>query len=186
MRSAAFDEWDVHAVGRRVNREKQRSGGRRVRRRGWTKEEQQCVCVLRGWVQATQRFRAYLLLPEEQGPAVPARRICSAAHRLSAVVAALSTRIFSAPTPHQVNAAGCSRCGGCSTKTGRVATVSSAALSRRSSPQPGCGTITSVKAPVGQPWPGSSASSASCPLATVGRTLLRGSPKAGIDCLEVH
>lgn len=100
-------------------------------------------------------------------PAVPERRTCSTAHRASAVDPGLRRHTFAVSSPHHVKAAGCSRCGGWTTNTGRSETRESAGRSRRSSPQPGCGCINSVNDPVGQPPPGSSASRAAWPLGTV-------------------
>lgn len=91
-------------------------------------------------------------------PAVPPRRICSTAQRASAVVPGLSRHRFVVSSPHHARADCCKRCGGWTTKTGRWEMRESAGRRSRSSPQPGCGCISSVSDPVGQPPPGSSRS----------------------------
>lgn len=84
-------------------------------------------------------------------PQLPLRRICSAAHRLSAALPVL--RIHSSCCGGKSRPSACGAYGGCSKAAGRVR-LARVAFNKRNSPMPGCWSSNSVRTPVGQPPPG--------------------------------
>gem|GEM_PF-6176896 len=100
---------------------------------------------------------------KSSAPHVPALRTCSAAHSASAVLGAFSNIMLSQVRPHQAKAVGCTACGACRKMIGLPTSFSNAGRSKRNSPHPFCCTSRSVKAPSGQPPPGSSAASSALP-----------------------
>lgn len=96
------------------------------------------------------------------------RRICSAAHSRSDGLAARTQTICSGEKSQPTSRTALGRYGG-PTRAMRSApahSVDSAGRNSRHSPIPGCGHSSSVSPPSGQPPPGSSASSASWPVAS--------------------
>ena len=97
------------------------------------------------------------------------RSTCSAAHQVSRSrpVSMHSRRWAGRFQPDQHSALGLK--GGCSSTTGRSGlALARAGCSRRISPMPCARTSSSVRAPMGQPAPGNSASSMAWPVETVG------------------
>ena len=84
-------------------------------------------------------------------PQLPLRRICSAAHRLSAALPVL--RIHSSCCWGNSRPRVCGSNGGWSRATGSF-WLASDDCNNRNSPMPGCWSSNSVKAPAGQPPPG--------------------------------
>lgn len=99
-------------------------------------------------------------------PQLPARRICSADHKASAVLEARICNSCSGDRPMYSRPSPFGTCGGWTIATGRLPSALSAGRSSRISPTPACWTSRSISAPTGQPPPGSSADSAGYPVST--------------------
>ena len=118
-----------------------------------------------------RRSSEYLMLPGHASSAPQAweRSACSVAHSVSRGLRVVTMMMCARSMPAAASAGAYGRCGGAIHTMVRFCADSAASAhpSMRSSPMPACAGMISVSAAVGQPPPGSSASSAAKPVGTL-------------------